>query len=117
MNDDPRVPDSDEQASMEHVRHAPGIDIETTEARYDRLKGDRKEPPKFRRMDIGVLLLLLVATGFTRFVRLGEPGKVLPATNEACTAAVPLNGTCYEPIPTDEVHYIPDSRDMVRYGT
>ncbi|HJT37050.1 MAG TPA: phospholipid carrier-dependent glycosyltransferase, partial [Actinomycetota bacterium] len=64
-----------------------------------------------------VLLLLLVATALTRFVRLGDPGKVLPATDPACTAAPPLNGTCYEPIPTDEVHYIPDSRDVIRYGT
>src|SRR5437763_5838687 len=107
MKDDPRVPDNDEQPESERVLHASGIDIETTETRYDRLKGDRKEPPKLRRMDIVVLLLLLVATGLTRFVRLGEPGKVLPLTNQACTAAPPVNGTCYEPIPTDEVHYIP----------
>src|ERR1044071_9116427 len=117
MSDDPRVPDSDEQLGSERVLHAPRIDIETTEARYDRLRGDRKAPPKLRRIDILVLLLLLVATGMTRFVRLGEPGKVLPPTAPACTAAPPLSGKCYEPIPTDEVHYIPDSRDVIRYGT
>ena len=117
MNDEPSVPDNDEQPDDERVLHAPGIDIQTIETRYDRLRGDRKIPPKLRRVDVVVLLLLLVATGLTRFVRLGEPGKVLSATDPACTAAPPINGTCYEPIPTDEVHYIPDSRDVIRYGT
>src|ERR1051326_7705711 len=100
MSDEPRVPDNSEQPDPENVLHAPGIDIETTDARYDPLKGDRKPRAKLRTMDVVVLLLLLVATGVTRFVRLGEPGKVLPATDPACTAAPPLNGTCYEPIPT-----------------
>src|ERR1044072_2291171 len=100
MNDEPRVPDNVDQPDDEGVLHAPGIDIETTEARYDRLRGDRKRPPKLRAIDILVLLLLLVATAFTRFWRLGEPGRVLPATDPACTAAPPINGTCYEPIPT-----------------
>lgn len=117
MSDNPRVPSDEEQPDEDHVRHAPGISIETTDARYDPLKGDHRPPPRLRKIDVLVLLLLLVATGLTRFVRLGQPGNVLPATDTACTAAPPLGKACYEPIPTDEVHYIPDSRDVIRYGT
>jgi len=109
------LPEHEDQGTS--FLHAPGIDIETTEARYDRLKGDRRALPKLRRLDVLVLLALLLVTGTTRFWRLGEPGKVLPPTDAACVAAPPLDKTCYEPIPTDEVHYIPDARDVLRYGT
>ena len=100
MSDDPRVPGEDEKAEPDHVLHAPGISIETTDIGYDRLKGDRRAPPRLRRIDIVVLLLLLLATGLTRFVRLSEPGDVLPASDPACTASPPIGKTCYEPIPT-----------------
>ncbi|TML77024.1 MAG: phospholipid carrier-dependent glycosyltransferase [Actinobacteria bacterium] len=117
MSDDPSVPDKDEQSARDHVLHAPGISIETTDIGYDRLKGDRRAPPRLRRIDIVVLLLLLLATGLTRFIRLSDPGAVLPASDPTCTASPPIGKTCYEPIPTDEVHYIPDARDVLRYGT
>jgi dolichyl-phosphate-mannose--protein O-mannosyl transferase len=115
MSDDPRVPGHDEQP--EHVLHGPGIDIETTDTRYDALRGDRERPPRLRSIDVAVLLLLLIATGVTRFARLSEPDNVLPSSDPTCTASQPFGKTCYEPIPTDEVHYIPDSRDVLRYGT
>ena len=73
--------------------------------------------PKLRRLDVVVLVLLLLATGLTRFIRLGEPGKTLPMTDQTCIDSQPIGSRCYEPIPTDEVHYIPDSRDVLRYGT
>ncbi|MGZ4203816.1 MAG: phospholipid carrier-dependent glycosyltransferase [Actinomycetota bacterium] len=86
------------------------------EARYEGQARANRTPP-LRRMDVIVLLVLLVATGVSRFARLGEPGRVLPANDQSCINSAPLGKTCYEMIPTDEVHYIPDSRDVLRFGT
>ena len=117
MNDDPSNPTENEGSPDERFRHAPGIDIETTQVRYDPLRGDRRTMPRLRQLDVVVLILLLLATGMTRFIRLGDPGKVLQATDQTCIDSPPIGSRCYEPIPTDEVHYIPDSRDVLRYGT
>jgi dolichyl-phosphate-mannose-protein mannosyltransferase len=73
--------------------------------------------PSLRRVDLIVLLLILIVTGATRFVRLSEPGPVLPPTDKSCVQEPPLGKTCYTMIPTDEVHYVPDARNVLQYGT
>ena len=91
---DETIDPPDNEDERHSILHASGIDIETTEARYDRLKGDRRALPRLRRLDVLVLLCLLLATGATRFWRLGEPGKVLPSNDPTCVASQPLDKTC-----------------------
>lgn len=60
----------------------------------------------------------LVAVALLYVARLGAGSTLLPDDDEQCTKW-PTYRTerCYEMIPLDEVHYVPDARDVVRFGT
>lgn len=78
----------------------------------------RPGPPRMRRLDLIVLALIVVPYAVLLFARLGHPGKELPADDPSCKKWPTLSGaTCHEMIPLDEVHYVPDARDVVRFGT
>lgn len=78
----------------------------------------RLGPPSMRKLDYMVLALVILAYSITLFARLGHPGKELPADDESCKKWPTLAGAkCHEMIPLDEVHYVPDARDVVRFGT
>jgi dolichyl-phosphate-mannose-protein mannosyltransferase len=76
---------------------------------------------RLRPVDLLVLAAILLAAGVTYFARLSEPGPLLKAGTDAakqCIDYPPLPGAkCYQMIPLDEVHYVPDARDVVRFGT
>lgn len=71
-----------------------------------------------RPLDALVLAFIVIVYAVVLFSRLGHPGRLLADTDEACTKWPTLRGApCYEMIPLDEVHYVPDARDVVRFGT
>ena len=64
-----------------------------------------------------MVVLCMVSVGI-HLVRLGAPGAVLAPSEDQCRRLPPIGqGPCYELIPLDEVHYVPDARDVIRYGT
>lgn len=76
------------------------------------------ERPRLDRTDGLWVLGIAVAAIVLYLARLGSPGVVLPDDNPQCMKSPPLAGQpCYELIPLDEVHYVPDARDIIRYGT
>lgn len=65
-----------------------------------------------------VLAALVLVSAVLHLARLGAPSKLLDADAEQCRDLPPLAGApCYELIPLDEVHYVPDARDIITYGT
>lgn len=82
--------------------------------------GDRpvRVLPPMRRLDWLVLAVIVCAYGIALFARIGAPGAVLADDDEQCTKWPVMPGaTCYAMIPLDEWHYIPDARDVLRFGT
>lgn len=57
-----------------------------------------EEPPRdrLRRLDVLLLVAIVAVLGGVRFARLAEPSRI---------------------IPLDERHYVPDARDVLRFGT
>lgn len=50
--------------------------------------------------------------------RLGAGSTLLAPDHEQCTKwPTYRTSDCYEMIPLDEIHYVPDARDVVRFGT
>jgi dolichyl-phosphate-mannose--protein O-mannosyl transferase len=87
---------------------------------------DAPPPPPWthegrRRLDgtDGWLLIAIAALSLLIHVaRLGSPGAVLPDNTESCQKLPPVRGgACHALIPLDEVHYVPDARDVLTYGT
>ncbi|MFP5224888.1 MAG: glycosyltransferase family 39 protein [Actinomycetota bacterium] len=61
---------------------------------------------------------LIVAVTVLYLARLSAGSRELSADDEQCTKWPPYQTTrCYEMIPLDEVHYVPDARDVLRFGT
>jgi len=74
--------------------------------------------PGLRRLDLLVLLAIMTVSTAAHFARLGQPGEMLAADAKQCKEMPPLEGAnCYKLIPLDEVHYVPDARDVLRFGT
>lgn len=64
------------------------------------------------------MLAIAVVALAIHLIRLGAPGAILPGNTESCRTLPPIEGQqCYELIPLDEVHYVPDARDVLRFGT
>lgn len=65
---------------------------------------------------VGVVGLVLIA--FLYLFRLDAGSPLLKADNEQCKKW-PTYQTerCFEMIPLDEIHYVPDARDVLRFGT
>ncbi|MFA5889913.1 MAG: phospholipid carrier-dependent glycosyltransferase [Actinomycetota bacterium] len=117
MDDSPDIPAPEDE-------HAPGLlDVESPvvgEEAPDIPERPHWEPPvrtPLRGRDRAVLILILIASAVAHFARLSVPGAPLPADNEECEKRPPLGAQCYALIPLDEVHYVPDARDVVRFGT
>lgn len=71
-----------------------------------------------RWLDLAVLACIVIPYAVALFVGLGHPGARLADDHESCAKWPPLAGAaCHEMIPLDEVHYVPDARDVVRFGT
>jgi dolichyl-phosphate-mannose-protein mannosyltransferase len=69
-----------------------------------------------RQRVIAVLGLLAVALLY--IARLGAGSTLLEPTDEQCEKWPPYKtAECYEMVPLDEVHYVPDARDVLRFGT
>jgi dolichyl-phosphate-mannose--protein O-mannosyl transferase len=69
-----------------------------------------------RQRVVAVIGVALVA--FLYVSRLGAGSVLLPEDDEQCTKWPTYETTaCFEMIPLDEVHYVPDARDVVRFGT
>lgn len=98
-------------------------DREIPAVAIDELPPPPWQPPdrvRLRRIDLAILLLILVATSLTYFARLSEPGPgpINDEIRKECKAHPTLEGApCHKMIPLDEVHYVPDARDVVLYGT
>lgn len=74
-------------------------------------------PPLTRRDRFGLAGLLALTTILT-LARLGAGATELATDDEQCTKWPPYQTTrCAEMIPLDEVHYVPDARDVLRFGT
>jgi dolichyl-phosphate-mannose--protein O-mannosyl transferase len=74
--------------------------------------------PRLRRLDLIVLVAIVIASAGVHFSRLGQPGTLLSAREKQCKEMPPMEGApCHELIPLDEVHYVPDARDVLRFGT
>jgi dolichyl-phosphate-mannose--protein O-mannosyl transferase len=81
-----------------------------------------KPPPRIRLRGIDrlVLLVIVAATATIYLARLGEPSRLLQTKEQRAQCVKwPTYHTnkCWEMIPLDEVHYIPDARDVLRFGT
>lgn len=60
--------------------------------------------------------MLLVA--FLYLFRLDAGSPLLASDDEQCTKWPPYKtDLCHEMIPLDEIHYVPDARDVLRFGT
>ncbi|MFN2615017.1 MAG: hypothetical protein ABR552_09430 [Actinomycetota bacterium] len=75
------------------------------------------DPPKLRRLDVVVLLFVMLLVALVHFARLANPDRVLPASDDQCKKYARLSSACHEQIPLDEYHYLPDARDVLRFGS
>lgn len=74
--------------------------------------------PTLKRSERIALALLVVATVVLTLARLGAGSRELAATDDQCVKwPTYKTSRCIEMIPLDEVHYVPDARDVLRFGT
>lgn len=110
MNEETRIP-------AEEAEHPPGdlITPENIPTPDDREVRHRAPMQARHRWALAGLLL---ATAVLYIGRLSAPGRELATNDEQCRKYPVLAGArCYVMIPLDEVHYVPDARDVIRFGT
>lgn len=74
--------------------------------------------PALTRGERLAFITLIVVTMIITLARLGAGGRELAPDDEQCSKWPPYQtARCFEMIPLDEVHYVPDARDVLRFGT
>ncbi|HEX9775132.1 MAG TPA: glycosyltransferase family 39 protein [Actinomycetota bacterium] len=107
---------ADERAENDDAH--PWFEQPPEDAAHPWLEPEDAEPPRGSRKDLIVVLVLIAVSASVHFARLGDPGALLPSDDQQCVDYPPRpRAACYELIPLDEIHYVPDARDVLTYGT